>query len=68
MRYLIQFLVPAMIVIVVAMIVLRGRARPQTNDDAEAQSPISTGAFIIILIIGAVFTIAVVYGVETWLG
>jgi hypothetical protein len=68
MRYLIQFLVPAMIVIVVALIVLRGRARPQSGTDGEDQGPISTGAFIVILVIGAVFTIAVVYGVEAWLG
>ncbi len=70
MRYVIEFLIPAMIVIVVALVLFRNRpddgaaranAAPQTKDDSAT---LSTGTFILILIIGAAFTVAVIYALH----
>lgn len=70
MRYVIEFLVPAMIVIVVALVLFRNRpSKPapaasasQANDDSAT---LSTGTFVVILIVGAVFTIALIYALHT---
>lgn len=70
MRYIIEFLVPAMIVIVVALVLIRNRPSTpapatsvnQANDD---NATLSTGTFIVILIVGAVFTIALIYALHT---
>ena len=67
MRYVIEFLIPAMIVIVVALVLFRNRpdaahatAAP-TKDDTGT---LSTGTFILILIIGAAFTVALIYALH----
>lgn|GEM_PF-1399020 len=70
MRYIIEFLVPAMIVIVVALVLIRNRpstpapatSANQANDDSAT---LSTATFIVILIVGAVFTIALIYALHT---
>ena len=70
MRYVIEFLIPAMIVIVVALVLLRNRpstptaatSATQANDDSAT---LSTGTFVVILIVGAVFTVALIYALHT---
>ena len=70
MRYVIEFLIPAMIVIVVALVLFRNRpstpapaaSATQGNDDSAT---LSTGTFVVILIVGAVFTVALIYALHT---
>ncbi len=69
MRYVIEFLVPAMIVIVVALVLFRNgpntaapASAPHTKDDTAT---LSTGTFIAILIVGATFTIALIYALHS---
>jgi hypothetical protein len=68
MRYVIEFLIPAMIVIVVAVVLFRNRTNTpapasasQAKDDT---SSLSTGTFLAILIIGATFTVALIYALH----
>jgi hypothetical protein len=68
-RYVIEFLIPAMIVIVVAVVLLRNRpntpapaAASQSKDDTGT---LSTGTFVAILIIGATFTVALIYALHS---
>ena len=68
MRYVVEFLVPAMVVIVLATLVLRNRPpapQPSRKGDTES-SPrlLSTGAFVTILVVAAAFTVALVYELE----
>lgn len=70
MRYVIEFLIPAMIVIVVALVLFRNRPRapaPATSATQanEERATLSTGTFVVILVVGAVFTIALVYALQT---
>ena len=69
MRYVIEFLIPAMIVIVVAVVLFRNRTNTpapatatQTKEDAGS---LSTGTFLAILIIGATFTVALIYALHS---
>jgi len=69
MRYVIEFLIPAMIVIVVAVVLFRNRTNTpapasasQAKDDTGT---LSTGTFLVILIIGAAFTVALVYALHS---
>jgi hypothetical protein len=69
MRYVIEFLIPAMIVVVVAVVLFRNRANTpapasasQTKEDHGA---LSTGTFLAILIIGATFTVALIYALHS---
>lgn len=68
MRYVIEFLIPAMIVIVVALILFRNRPNTPAHANAspagEDASSLSTGTFVVILIIGATFTVALIYALQ----
>lgn len=68
MRYVIEFLVPAMIVIVVAMVLFRNRpstpAHATATQTKEDTGTLSTGTFVVILIIGATFTVALIYALH----
>jgi hypothetical protein len=64
MRYLIQFLVPALIVVVV--VYLLGRTRRAGAADAAGRS--DTGTFMLILVIGAAVAVASFFAVEAVLG
>ena len=68
MRYVIEFLVPAMIVIVVALVLLRNRpstpSHATTSQTKEDTGTLSTGTFVVILIIGATFTVALIYALH----
>jgi len=68
MRYVIQFLVPALVLIVVTLVFLRNRGgTPGAATAATAESgssPIGTGTFIAILVVAAVFTVVLVYELQ----
>jgi hypothetical protein len=70
MRYVIQLLIPALVIIVVILVMTRNRpAAPNPPPDASTEprdsTPLSTGTFIAILVIGAVFTVALVYALHS---
>jgi heme/copper-type cytochrome/quinol oxidase subunit 2 len=68
MRYVIEFLVPAMIVVVVAVVLFRNRtntpAPASASQGNEDTGTLSTGTFVAILIIGATFTVALIYALH----
>jgi hypothetical protein len=64
-RYVVEFLIPALVVIVAAFVLFRNRpdqpARASANRTNDDSGTLSTGTFIVILIIGATLTVALVY-------
>ena len=69
MRYIIEFLLPGTIVLIIALVLFRNRAQPPTQN-APTQAPdssgtLSTGTFLLILVVGAAFTIALVYALHS---
>ena len=70
MRYIIEFLLPGTIVLIVALLLFRNRAQTPTQSAAPAQNAdasgtLSTGTFVLILIVGAAFTVALVYALHS---
>ena len=63
MRYLIQFLVPALIV--VAVVYLLSRTRSANAQQQEGAS--ETGTFILILVVGATVAIAAFFALQAFL-
>ena len=66
MRYA-QFLIPALIVIVVTLVLARNRGNPPAPPATAAPADtggLSTGTFVLILVIGAVFTVALIYALH----
>lgn len=73
MRYVVQLLIPVLIIIVVALVLTRNRSNPSASTtasdlDRENAGPLSTGTFMVILVIGAVFTVALVYALHDFVG
>ena len=69
MRYIVEFLLPGAIVVIVALLLFRNRAQTPTQNAAGNQTPdasgtLSTGTFVLILIVGAAFTVALVYALQ----
>jgi len=68
MRYVIQLLVPALVVIVVALVFLRNRGSmsqpPGEERSDDTPKVLSTGAFIAILVVAATFTAVLVYELQ----
>lgn len=62
MRYVIQLLVPALIVLTVLVMFWRRRA-PQPRD---TEAPMSTAAFIAVITIGAALAAALVFATQGW--
>lgn len=64
MRYLIQFLIPALIFVAVVYLLTRGRR--QDSAEATAAGPKSdAGAFIAILVVSAIVALATAYALVT---
>jgi len=68
-RYVIEFLIPAMVVIIAALVLFRNP--PDATARASAPTPanddgatLSTGTFIAILIIGAALTVGLVWALH----
>ena len=73
MRYIIEFLLPGTIVVIVALLLFRNRGQSSTQNAPGGQNPdasgtLSTGTFVLILIVGAAFTIALVYALTSGAG
>jgi hypothetical protein len=68
MRYVVQFLIPALVVIIVALVLVRSRGVSAPSRAAEdvdsAPKPLSTGVFVLILLAAAVFTVVLVYALQ----
>lgn len=69
MRYIIEFLLPGTIVVIVALLLFRNRTQAPTQNAAgqtpDASGTLSTGTFVLILIVGAAFTVALVYALHS---
>ena len=61
MRYLIQFLIPALVLIGVIYVVLRSRNRRSDNEQTNGAGDGEKATFIVILVIGALVAIGIVY-------
>ena len=62
-----QFLIPALVVIVVTLVLARNRGNPPAPTATAAPADtggLSTGTFVLILVIGAVFTVALIYALH----
>lgn len=68
MRYVIEFLVPAMVIIVVALVLFRNRpngAQPvATSQPKDDGATISTGTVILVIVIGAALSVALVWALH----
>jgi ABC-type xylose transport system permease subunit len=65
MRYLVQLIIPVLIIVTVMFVVARNRRR---RDEAGEQSDSEKGTFIFILVIGALVTVAVVVAMQSFWG
>ena len=65
-RYVVQLLIPAFVIIVVMLVLVRNRNNPSTAGAAAPADAggLSTGTFVLILVIGAVFTVALIYALH----
>jgi len=67
MRYLVQFLVPGLIVVVVVYLLARTkRGQDEANESGEGAS--DTGTFILILVVGATVAILSFFLLQAALG
>jgi hypothetical protein len=70
MRYVLQLLVPALVVIVVALVLLRNRGASTPTQTAAGAEPapkgLSTTAFVVLLIAAALFTVVLVYELQAF--
>lgn len=63
MRYIVQFLVPALIVLCLAYVFLRARRSPPRS--GEAPDALSDGGIVLVVLIGAVLAVALVVALNT---
>ncbi len=67
MRYLVQFLVPALIVVVVVYLLARTKRGQDEADNGDSQSS-DTGTFILILVVGATVAVLSFFVMQAALG
>lgn len=67
MRYLVQFLVPALIVVVVVYLLARTKRGQDEADNGDRQSS-DTGTFILILVVGATVAVLSFFVMQAALG
>lgn len=63
MRYLIQFLIPVLILVVVVYLL----ARTKSGQDEASEGARDTGMFILILVVGATVAVAAFFALQTFL-
>ena len=71
MRYLVQFLIPALILLGVIWAISRSRRGRTTNArsaSGESNELLSTPAFLLVLVIGAALTVALLFAMGAWTG
>ncbi len=61
MRYLVQLLIPALILLGVIWVIARSRRGATRSQSGEGSEILSTPAFLLILVIGAAFTVALLF-------
>ena len=66
MRYLVQLLLPALILIGVIYAVARSRKRHPPAERSQRDELLSTPSVLLVLVIGAAFTVALLFGVGAW--
>ncbi len=66
MRYLVQLLLPALILIGVIYAVSRSRKRHSSDERSKRDELLSTPSFLLVLVVGAAFTVALLFGVGAW--
>lgn len=66
MRYLVQLLLPALILIGVIYAVARSRKKRPPNAGSQGDELFSTPSFVLVLVVGAAFTVALLFGVGAW--
>ena len=66
MRYLVQLLIPALLLIGVIYAVVHSRKRGPSKTGAGADALLSTPGFVLVLVVGAAFTVALLFGVGAW--
>lgn len=66
MRYLVQLLLPALILIGVIYAVARSRKKRPPNAGSQGEELLSTPSFLLVLVVGAAFTVALLFGVGAW--
>ena len=63
MRYIVQFLIPALIVLGLAYALVRARrSAPKTGDSGD---PLSDGGIVLVVLIGAVLAVALVVALSS---
>lgn len=63
MRYLVQLIIPVLIILTVMFVVARNRSR---REQAGERSDSEKGMFIFILVLGALVAVAVVVAVQSY--
>ena len=67
MRYLIQLVIPALIFASVVYLLTRQRQRQRSEEsDAGRESRADTGAFLVILALGAVVSVAAAFALQSF--
>jgi len=62
MRYLIQFVIPA--IIFMALVYLVGRRRGLSQGQRDGEAPImSNTSFVLVLVVGSTLTVALLFGI-----
>ena len=68
MRYLVQLLIPALILLGVIWAISRSRRNPSRGAAGDGGEILSTPAFLLILVIGAVLAVALLFAMGAWNG
>ncbi len=66
MRYLIQLIIPALIFVGVVYLLTRQRGQSRAEDSADASGGSDTGAFLIILALGAAVAIGTAFALQSF--
>jgi hypothetical protein len=66
MRYFIQLIIPALIFVGVVYLLTRQRGQSRGKDRADASEGSDTGAFLIILAMGAVVAIGTAFALQSF--
>lgn len=68
MRYLVQLLIPALILLGVIWVISRSRRGAARSASGEGNELLSTPAFLLVLVIGAALTVALLFAMGAWTG
>jgi hypothetical protein len=66
MRYFIQLIIPAVIFVGVVYLLTRQRGQRRAEDNADASAGSDTGAFLLILALGAAVAIGTAFALQSF--